>query len=192
VSFNCTHLPQFRGEQAGQIGDGEKSKKIDEDNCLQSLQAGMRAAVGRNYAIVVQFQHRAVKDESQGRDQLGPHPRQQHGSNDNDQRIEEVQGTVPASGLVDHQADQEQIGQDLQRGLQAVFLPEGKQQHIEQRKAVPEQDGADEQPHGQRRGSKLRHRELNGQQQRQDKNADPDQPHQPIALIKRRLHGFRS
>ena len=32
------HLPQFCGQQARQIGDGQEGKQVDEDDCLQRLQ----------------------------------------------------------------------------------------------------------------------------------------------------------
>ena len=37
-------------------------------------------------------------------------------------------------------------------------------------------------------GRELGDRQLDGQQQRQNEDADPDQPYQPIPLVKRRLH----
>ena len=101
----------------------------------------MRGAVGRNYPVVVQFQNRPVKNESQRCNQVRPHARQQHAGDDDDQRIEEVKRAVPSSGFVDDEADQNQIGHNLQRGLQPVLLPEREQQHIEQRKAIPEENG---------------------------------------------------
>ena len=84
----------------------------------------MRRAIGRNHPVVIQFQDRPVQDEGQRRDQLRPHARQQHAGHDDHQRIEKIKGTVPPAGLVDHQADQYQISQDLQRSLQPVLLPE--------------------------------------------------------------------
>src|ERR1039458_10000308 len=182
------HLPQFRGEQSGQISHRQEREEIDKDNGLQRLRAGMGGAVGRNYGIVVQFQHRSVKDESQSGDELRPHARQQHAGHDDDQGIEEVQGTVPPAGLVDHEADHDQIGHNLQRGLQTVLLPEREKKYVEEREAVPQQNGCDEEPHGHRARAELGDRQFNGQQEGQNKNADPDQPYQPIALIKRRLH----
>src|SRR6202021_3036279 len=69
-----------------------------------------------------------------------------------------------------------------------MFFPEGKQKHVEQRQAIPEQNRADEKPRGQRRRAKLGHRKLNREQHRKNKNTDPDQPCQPIALIERGMH----
>ena len=182
-------LPQFCGEQSRQIGHRQESKKIDEDDGLQRPEAGMRAGIGRNEPEVAQFQNRAVKNERQRRHQLRPHPRQQHAGNNNDERIEEVERAVPASGLVNDEADQNQVGQNLQRGLQSVLAPKRKQEHVKQRKAVPEKNGAEEEPHGKRRGTEPSNRQFNAEQQGQDKNSYPNQPHQPIALVKGRLHG---
>src|SRR5258708_5838470 len=106
----------------------------------------MRSAEERHDAVVVQFQNHAVKNESQGGDQVRPNPGQQHAGNNNDQRIEEVQRTVPSSGLVNDQTDQNQISEDLQRSLQPVLLPEGQKQYVKQREAVPEQNGRNEEP----------------------------------------------
>ena len=137
----------------------------------------MSDAVRRDHSIVVQFQHRAVKNECQGGHQLGPHPRQHDAGHDDDQGIEEVERTVPSSGFMDDQADQNQVGKKLQRGLQPVFLPQGKQEHEEQRQAVPEKNGGDEEPQRQSRRRELGDRQLNTQQQGQDKNSDSNQPH---------------
>ncbi len=186
-----SHLAQFCGEQSGQVRDRQEGEEIDKDDGLQRFQSGMRGAIGRNHGVVVQFQHRPVENESQGRNQLRPHPRQQHAGHDDHQGIEKVQRAVPSSGFMDHEADQNQIGENLQRGLQAMFLPQGEQEHVEQRKAAPEQHGTDEEPHGQRRRTVLGDRQLNGQQEGQDENPDPNQPHQPIALVERRLHDFQ-
>ena len=170
VSLSCTpDLAQFRGEQSGQIRDRQKGEQVDEDDGLQRLESGMRGAVGRNNAVVVQFQHRPIKNEGQSRDKLRPHARQQHAGDNDDQRIKKVQRTVPAAGFVDDEADQDQIGKNLQRSLQPVLLPEGEQEHVEQRQAVPEQNGAEEQPHRQRRRSELGDGQFNRQQQGQDK-----------------------
>src|SRR5580704_6328995 len=183
------HLPQLCGQKSRQIGDRQKSEKVDKDDGLQRLRAGMGGAVGRNHAVVVQFQNRPVEDESQSRDEVRPHARQQHAGDDDDQGIEEVQRAVPSSGFVDHEADQNQISHNLQRGLQPVLLPEGEQKYVEQRKTVPQQNGSNEEPHGQRRRTELGDRQLNGKQEGQNEDADPDQPYQPISLVKRRLHG---
>ena len=69
-----------------------------------------------------------------------------------------------------------------------MLPPQGKQKHVEHGKAVPEKNGADEEPHGQRRRTELGDRQLNGEQEGQDENADPNQPYQPIAFVERRLH----
>src|ERR1700684_1743713 len=108
-----------------------------------------------NYTIVVQFQHGPVKNEGQGGDQMRPHPRQQHAGDNNNQGIKEVERTVPSSSFVDDKTNQNQIGQNLQRGLQPVLLPQGEQKHVEQGKTVPENYSRNEQPHGQRRRSEL-------------------------------------
>ncbi len=171
-----THLPQFGSEQSRKVRHGQESKQVDKDNCLQDLQTGMRGAVRRNQAIVVQFQDGPVKNESQGSHQVRPDARQQHAGDDDDERIEEVEGTIPASGFMDDKAGQDQIRNHLQRGLQPMLLPQGEQKHIEQRKAVPEKDGADEEPDGQWRRSELSHGQFNPKQEGQDENADPHQP----------------
>src|SRR5579864_2718073 len=86
------------------------------------------------------------------------------------------------------ETDQNKIGQNLQRCLQTVLPPEREQKHVEQRKAVPENNGADEQAQRQRCWTELRHCQFNGEQLGQDKNSSPNQPYQPIALVERRLH----
>src|SRR5450631_218200 len=183
-----SHLPQFCREQPGKICDCQEGKQVYEDDGLQRLQSGMRGAVGGNDAVVVQFQHGPVKNEGERRNQLRPHARQQQAGDNDDQGIEKVKRTVPSTGFVDDEADENQIGQNLQRGLQTVLLPEGEQKHVEQRKAVPEKNGTDEEPHGQRRQTEMGNRQLNREQEGQNENSDPDQPSQPIALVERRLH----
>src|SRR5580692_7254930 len=148
----------------------------------------MRRAIRRNNGVVIQFKDTSVKNEGEGGDQARPDTRQKHAGHDDDERIKEVQGTVPTAGLVDHEADEDDISKHLQRGLQPVLLPEREQKNIEQRQAVPEKDGGQEEPPWHGRRTELRHREFNGQQQSQDEDADPNQPNQPITLIKRRLH----
>ena len=142
VSFSCTPTwRSFAVSSPARYATARKANRLTKMMACSAFVPGMRGAVGRNHAVVVQFQHGAVKNERQRSDQLRPHPRQQHAGHDDDQRIEEVQRTVPSSGFVDDEADQNQIGQNLQRGLQPVLLPEREQQHVEQREAVPEQNG---------------------------------------------------
>ena len=81
---------------------------------------------------------------------------------DDHQRIQEVHRTVPTAGLVNHQADQDEVGKYLQGRLNAMLLPEREQKHVEEREAIPEQDRADEQPHGNRRWTELRHCQFDG------------------------------
>ena len=69
-----------------------------------------------------------------------------------------------------------------------MLPPKRKQEHVKQRKAVPEQNGAEEEPHGQRAGLNWATASSIAEQEGQDKDADPDQPYQPIALVERRLH----
>src|SRR5581483_6817231 len=89
---------------------------------------------------------------------------------------------------MDNESDQNYVGENLQRGLQAVFLPERKQQYVKKRQAIPEEDGGEKKPPWHGGGTELRDCQFNSKQQCQDEDADPDQPDQPISLIKRRLH----
>gem|GEM_PF-5710448 len=61
------HLAQFAHQQAGQIGDGEVGKQVDEDHYLQCLELGMRGRIGGNDQVVIQFEDGSEEDESQGR-----------------------------------------------------------------------------------------------------------------------------
>ena len=154
VSFSCT--PTCRSlavSRPARYATARKANRLTKMIACSAFSPGCVRAIGRNHAVIVQFQNRAVKNECQRRDQVRPHSRQEHAGHNDDQRIKEIQRTVPAPGFMHDQADENQIGENLQRGLQPVFLPEREQEHVEQRKAVPEKNRADEEPHGQRRRS---------------------------------------
>src|SRR5579859_3500909 len=106
----------------------------------------MRGAIRRNDAVVIQFEDCAVKDEGEGRDQLRPDARQQDAGNNDYQRIEKVERAVPTASFMNDHADQNEIGENLERGLETMLLPDGKQQHVKQRDAEPEQNRAEEEP----------------------------------------------
>src|SRR5579862_8873770 len=179
------HLTEFGRQQPCQIGNGKKREKVDENDGLQRLEPGMGGAIRRHNRVIVQFQHRAVENESQRGHEVRPHLRQQYAGNDDHQWIQKIQRAVPTSGLVDDQTYQNQVSEDLQCCLQAVLAPQRKQQHVEQRKAVPEKNSAEKQAQRKARGTEVDDRQFNGQQQRQDKNPNPDQPCEPIAFIER-------
>jgi hypothetical protein len=50
---------------------------------------------------------------------------------------------------MNHEADHDQIGQDLQGRLQAVLVPERQQKYIEKRDRVPKQNRTEEKAQGQ-------------------------------------------
>src|SRR5579864_4754315 len=120
---------------------------------------------------------------------MRPNTCQQHARNNDNQRIKKVERTIPSSGFMNDEADKEKIGQNLQRSLKPVLPPQREQNHKEEREAIPQKHSTDEEPHGQRGRIELGDRQLDGEEKGQDKNADPNQPHQPIAFIERRLHG---
>src|SRR3984893_7369889 len=182
------HLPQLSGQQATKISHGEEGKQVNEDDRLQRLQFWMCSAIRMDQAIVIELKNCAVKDESQRRDQMRPYSRQQDAGNDNDQGIKKIQRTIPASGLVHHQADQGKVGENLQCRLEPVLLPEGKQQDVKKRQRVPQQNRADEQSQGERSRRELCDQQLQTEQECQYKNSNLDQPGQPIPLVERRLH----
>src|SRR5580704_2168144 len=148
----------------------------------------MGGAVGMHESVIVELEDRAVKNESERCHKLRPHSGQQDSSNDDGQRIEEVQRTVPASGLVYDQADHDEVGQDLQRRLQAMLAPEGEQDYIEERNGIPQQHGAEEKAQGQTGRRQLRDRQLDSEQEGEDQDPYFDQPRQPIPLVECRLH----
>ena len=143
---------------------------------------------GLHDPVIIEFQHRPIKDESQCGNQLRPYSRKQNAGHDNDQGVEEIQRAVPASGLMHHQADHDQVGQNLQRGLQAMFIPKRQQQRVEDGECKPQNHGADEQTQGQRSWGEMRDGQLDSKQEGKDQDPYFDQPGQPISLIKRRLH----
>src|SRR5579863_2050317 len=101
---------------------------------------------------------------------MRPHSWKQDARHDNHERVKEVQRTVPATGFVYYQTDQEEVGEHLQRCLQTVLLPQREQQRIENGQSKPEDDSADEKTYGHWRGRKVRHGQLNGEQESQDQN----------------------
>src|SRR5580765_354119 len=134
-------LTQFRGEQAGQVGNSEECKQVDENDCLERLESWMRGAERPDHSVVVQLQHTAIKNECESGNQASPDSGQEDAGNDNDQRIKEIERTVPATSLVDDKSNEGDVSEHLQCGLQPVLLPKGEQEHVKERQAVPEQDG---------------------------------------------------
>jgi hypothetical protein len=112
------HLAQLAHQQAGQIGDGKVGEEVDEDHYLQRLELGMGSRIGGNHEVVIEFENGSEENESQGRAQVSPGPRQQHAGDHDDQGVEEIQRAVDAAGEVDDQRDHGQIGEHLQNGLQ--------------------------------------------------------------------------
>ncbi len=153
-----------------------------------AFSSGWVRAVGRHYSVVVEFKDGAIKNESQRRHQMRPHSGKQDAGHDDDQRVEKVQRTVPASRLMHDQADHDQIGQDLQGCLQPVLLPEGQQDYIEEREGIPQKDRAEEKAQRQACARQLCDRQLDSEQEGQDQDPYFDQPGQPIPLVKCRLH----
>ena len=155
-----------------------------------ALSPGMRRAIRRNHAVVVQFQHRYVQNEGQAPTRCAHF------------RCSSTLATMMTSGYrkfneLSHppvtcttRLTRIKSVTTCNEACSAMLLPDGKQQNVKEREAVPQQDRRDEEPHGQRRGAELRDRQLDSEQKRQDEDADPDQPHQPIMFVKRRLHAI--
>src|SRR5437879_5766 len=148
----------------------------------------MGRAIRRDNAVVVEFENGAIQNESQRRHQLRPNPGQQDAGHNNHQRIEEVQRTVPTPGFVYDQANEDDVGEDLKRGLEAVLPPEREQQDVKERNTVPEQNRTDEEPNRKQSWSQLRYGQLNSEQEGQDEDTHLDQPGQPVALVEGGLH----
>src|ERR1700728_2536016 len=151
-----SRLAQLGRQKASQVSHGKVGEQIHENDCLQRLQSGMSRAIRLHDPIVVEFQDGSVKDESESGNQMGPHPGKQNAGNNDDQRVEEIQRTIPTSRLMHNQADQDQVGQNLQGRLQPMFLPEGQQQHVEDGEGKPQHHGADEKTQRQGRGGEVR------------------------------------
>src|SRR5437588_12153074 len=98
-------LAKFVSEQTRQIGNGEKSEKIDENNRLQSTYSRMGNRKRRHHLKIRKLEHRSIQNESQGRSQIGPDTGQQDAGKKNDQRIQKIQFTVYAAGDVNEKCD---------------------------------------------------------------------------------------
>ena len=96
---------------------------------------------------------------------MRPHAREQNAGDNDDQRVKKIQRTVPASGFMHDQTDQNQVREYLQGCLQAVFMPQGEQEDVEQRQPKPQNDCADEKAKRQRRGREMGDSQLNGEQE---------------------------
>src|SRR5208282_293747 len=118
------HLAEFAHQQAGEVGDGEVGKQVDEDHNLQRLQFGMRTGIGGNDPVIIELEDGSEEDESQGGAEISPGSGQEHASDHDDQGVEKIQRTVDAAGDMDDEGDHGQIGEHLQHGLQAVFAPD--------------------------------------------------------------------
>src|SRR6185437_7034768 len=99
-------LAKFVRQQTCQVGNGEKSEKIDEDDRLQSAYSRMGNRKRRHHLKVGKLEHCSIQYESQGGSQIGPDTRQQDASQKNDQWIEEIQFTIHATGDVNEKRDQ--------------------------------------------------------------------------------------
>ena len=148
----------------------------------------MGGGEGGNNVVIVQLQHASIEDERQRRGEIGPDFRKQDAGYDDDQRIEEIQRTIPAAGEMDDQADHGHVRDDLQNRLHPLLFPERKQQDVEERKGKPQEHAADEGAQRQRVLRQPRHRQLNPKQTGKDDDADFYQPTQPVPLIECRLH----
>ena len=140
--------------------------------------------------VVIEFEDGSEQDESQGRAQISPGPRQQHAGDNDDQGVEKIQRAVDAAGDMDDQRDHGQIGEHLQNGLQAVFAPDRNQKKEKQRKHEPQHHPGEKGQDGQRAGSEADDGEFDGEQNQQDQDANLDQPGQPVPLIGDGVHEF--
>ena len=89
---------------------------------------------------------------------------------------------------MDDQGDHGQIGEDLQDGLEAVFVPDRNQKKEKQREHEPQHHPGEEGQDGQGVGSKADNGEFDGEQDEEDEDANLDQPGQPVALIGDGVH----
>ena len=177
------HLAELAHEQARQVGDGEIGKQVDEDDYLQRLQFGMRVSVRGNDRIVIELEDGSEQDERQGGAEISPGSGQEHARDHDDQGVEKIQRTVDAAGDMDDQGNHGQIGEDLQDGLEAVFVPDRNQEKEKQREHEPQHHSGEEGQDGQGVGSKADNGEFDGEQDEEDQDANLDQPGQPVALI---------
>ena len=185
-------LAELAHQQAGQVGDGKVGKQVDEDHDLERLQLGMRAGIRGDDQVVIKFEDGAEEDESESGAEISPGPRQQHAGDNDDQGVEEIQRTVDAAGYVDDQRDHGQIGEHLQHGLQAVFVPDRNQKKEKQREHEPQHHTGEKRHDGQGAGSEADDGKFDGQQDHQDQDANLHQPGQPVPLIGDGVHEVRS
>jgi hypothetical protein len=92
----------------------------------------MRGRVRGNQTVVIELYDRTEQNKWQCSGGVRPSTRQQNASNNDDQWVKKIEGTVDATGHVHDHRDKNQVGHNLQRSLDAVFLPDGQQQDIEQ------------------------------------------------------------
>ena len=150
----------------------------------------MRGRIRGNDQVVIEFEDGSEQDERQGRAQVPPGPRQKHAGDHDDQRVEKIQRTVDAAGEVDDQRDHREIGEHLQHGLQAVFVPDRDQEQEEQREHEPQHHPGEEGQDRQRAGREADDGEFDGEQNHQDQDANLHQPGQPVPLIGDGMHEF--
>jgi len=74
---------------------------------------------------------------------------------------------------VDDERDHGQIGEHLQNGLQAVFVPYRDQKEKEQREHEPQHHPGEKGQDGQWAGRKADNSEFDGEQDQQDQDAKP-------------------
>ncbi len=128
----------------------------------------MACAVGSYNFVIVEFQHRAIKNECQCCNQVCPDSRQKDTRDDDDDGVEKIERAIPASRLVYDKAHKNQVGENLQRSLQTMFAPVAKKFGIEKRNHEPGSNRADEKTERQSGRREVRHGQLNSQQKSQN------------------------
>ena len=131
------HLAQFAHEQAGEIGDGEVGKQIDEDDDLERLELGMRRRIGGNDKVVIEFEDAAEQDKGEGGAQISPDAGQQHAGDDDNEGVEKIERAVDASGDMDDEGNHGEVGEHLKDGLETMLAPDGNQKKKKQGKHEP-------------------------------------------------------
>ena len=186
-------LPPFAtkrlGQQAGQIGDGEKTEKVNDQPGAETFGSRRARVRARNSSCVGKKRHASEEDKAGRGDEEGYPAGKQNARDDNHQQVERDEITLLQAGGIDQQRNHSYIAGNLQSAMPAGLRNPAQENEVKNSNGDPEDKKRKKETIGTEIPDVLRPNHSDSQDQGDRQKTNTRQPVQPFPCREAFVHG---